>query len=110
MSYQKVNPYPRTTDLVQGTFFQVEDYSLNLLVVSLSPISLRVLFYAIKYLEPDGSVKLSPVKMAPRFQSDSSYIGKGIRELVKFGFLAYRTRSVFWLSSSIGRPMSIQIG
>ncbi|QDK81566.1 hypothetical protein EXU85_24330 [Spirosoma sp. KCTC 42546] len=109
MSYQKVNPYPRHDDLVQGTFFQPEDYKLNLIMVTLRPISLRVLFYALAHLEADGSVELSPVKMASKFMTDSSYIGKGIRELVHFKLMAYRTRSVFWLNPGVAKPISIQI-
>ena len=109
ITYSKVDPYPQEEGIYKGVMFKPDDYKLSLMVMRLSPISLRVLTYAMASMQADGSVELSAIKMSRMFQINSSFISKGIQELIRYNFLARRSRSVFWLNPSVARPLTIQV-
>ncbi|WP_097125223.1 hypothetical protein [Spirosoma fluviale] len=89
--------------------YRPDEYKLNQLLTTVTPMALRVLFFALATVSPDGSVELRPVAMTRQFQTDASFIGRAVRELVKYKMLARKNRFEFWLSPAIASPITFQV-
>ena len=108
--YHLVNPYEKSVTAHTATIFDPDEYQFNQIVCSLPAVALRVLFYALKNLRDDGTVELKPVVMARLIQTPSTFIALGVRTLIKYNIIQRQTRTTFWLSPRVAKPISVQIG
>ncbi|TAE28882.1 MAG: hypothetical protein EAZ91_14140 [Cytophagales bacterium] len=105
--HYKVNPFGQPESTAVLTVFQPSDYALAMMAM-LSPAALRVLVYMCAKMKSDGSVYCPLNEVKRLFPHPVSTLSVGVGELMQYDLVKRRTRSEYWVSPMVAKPLLIQ--